>query len=112
MGLMRRRLGRAAMLAVVLAGFSIAGCDSTPPPTADLSKTPWLDPKAQMESLKNQDFRIRGLAAFHLGNMGAAAAEALPTLEKLANDDPNPKVKENAREAADKIRAATGKASN
>jgi hypothetical protein len=85
-----------------------AGCDKTPPPPADLSKTPWLDPKAQMEGLKNQDFRIRGLSAFNLGNMGAKAADAIPALEKLAQDDANEKVRENAREAVDKIRAATG----
>jgi hypothetical protein len=88
--------------------FLLAGCENAAPTTVDPSKTPWLDPQTQRNSLKNQDFRIRGLAAFHLGNMGAEAAEAIPELEKLAADDVNPKVRENAREALEKIRAARG----
>jgi hypothetical protein len=98
-----------SMLVVFL--ISLAGCDTSPPPTTDLTKTPWLDPKAQIEALKNQDFRIRGLAAFHLGNLGAKAADALPELERLAKDDPNSKVRDNAQMAVQKIRAATGTSS-
>jgi HEAT repeat protein len=64
-----------------------------------------------MEALKNQDFRIRGLAAFHLGNLGAKATDALPELERLAKDDPNSKVRDNAQMAIQKIRAATGTSS-
>jgi HEAT repeat protein len=70
---------------------------------------PWLyDPKSQIDILKNEDYRLRSAAAFNLGNMGAQAAEALPALDKLAKDDPNLKVREKARVAAEKIRAVTG----
>jgi hypothetical protein len=90
---------------------SVVGCKQAPPPTADPAKTPWLDPKSQVEGLKNSDFRIRGLSAFHLGNMGARATDAIPELDRLAKDDPNVKVRENAAEAVAKIRAASGEPS-
>jgi hypothetical protein len=87
----------------------VAGCDNTPPPPTDPAKAPWLlDPQSQIEGLKNSDVRIRGISAFNLGNMGAKAAEAVPLLEKLAKDDANPKVRENARLAIEKIRTAAG----
>ena len=87
---------------------ALAGCEKAPPTAVDLAKAPWLDPKVQMEGLKDGDMRIRGLSAFNLGNQGAAAAAAIPELEKLAKDDPEPKVRENALKALEKIRAATG----
>jgi HEAT repeats len=90
---------------------SVAGCEKAPPAVIDPSKTPWLDPTTQLEGLKNEDFRIRGLSAFNLGNLGAKAADAIPQLEKLATNDPNPKVRQNAAEAIDKIQAATGQPS-
>jgi hypothetical protein len=40
--------------------------------------------------------------------MGAKAVDAIPELEKLAKDDASPKVRENARLAIEKIRAAAG----
>jgi hypothetical protein len=40
--------------------------------------------------------------------MGAKAADAIPELEKLASSDSNPKVRENARLAIEKIRGAAG----
>jgi hypothetical protein len=86
----------------------IAGCEKARPPVTDPAKAPWLFPNEQMEGLKNSDFRIRGLSAFNLGNMGAKAADAVPALEKLAKDDPDPKVRENAQEAFTKIRSASG----
>ena len=49
------------------------------------------------------------MSAFNLGNMGVKAASAIPVLEKLAKDDPNPKVRENAQQAVDKIRSASDK---
>ena len=97
---------------VLLVLFAVAGCEQAPPPPTDPAKAPWLlDPQSQIDSLKNEDERIRGIAAFNLGNMGALAAEAVDDLEKLAKDDPNPKVRERAGEAIEKIKAATGKAS-
>jgi hypothetical protein len=83
------------------------GRKSTPLET-DPSKTPWLDPQAKIKALKQSDQRIRGLAAAQLGEMGAKAADALPELERLANNDPEPKVRQRAKEAIEKIRAATG----
>jgi HEAT repeat protein len=65
-----------------------------------------------MQGLKNEDFRIRGLSAFNLGNMGEKAAGAILELEQLAKADPNAKVRQNAAEAANKIRAATGQPSD
>lgn len=94
------------MLGLVVA--VVAGCGESAAPPADLSKTPWLDPQAQIEGLKSSDYRVRGLSAFHLGNLGAAAIGAVPELERLAKDDANEKVRENAAEALEKIRAATG----
>jgi hypothetical protein len=96
---------RAARFILLIAAASVLGCQKDAPPI-DLSKAPWLDPKAQMEGLKNSDFRIRGISAFNLGNIGAKAAEALPELERIAGNDPEPKVRENAREAIEKIKAA------
>jgi hypothetical protein len=99
------RLGAALAFIAI---FATAGCDKTPPPT-DPAKAPWLlDPQSQIEGLKNSDVRIRGISAFNLGNMGAKATEAIPELEKLAKDDANPKVRENARVALEKIRDAAG----
>jgi len=96
----------------LLVVLMIGGCEKAAPPVTDPAKAPWLlDPELQIEGLKNEDFRIRGLSAFNLGNMGALAADAVRDLEMLANDDPNPNVRENAREAIDKIRAATDKSS-
>jgi hypothetical protein len=43
--------------------------------------------------------------------MGATAIDAVPQLEKLAQGDPQPKVRENAREALERIRAAAGSSS-
>jgi hypothetical protein len=83
------------------------GCGKAPP-AADPSKAPWLDPKTQIESLKDEDFRVRGIAAFNLGNLGAKAAHAIPELERLAQNDPIPKVRENAAAALEKLRAASG----
>jgi hypothetical protein len=103
---------RLVIALVLIAIGVIAGCDNTPPPPTDPAKAPWLlDPKSQIEGLKNSDVRIRGISAFNLGNMGAKAADAIPALEKLAKDDPNQKVRENARLALEKIRAATGSSS-
>lgn len=111
-GLTRRAFGRVAGAMLLLVVGTIGGCEKSPPPVTDPAKAPWLlDPKLQIEGLKNGDFRIRGLSAFNLGNMGAKAADAIPDLEKLSKDDPNPKVRENAREALEKIRAATDKTS-
>jgi hypothetical protein len=86
----------------------LGGCEKATPPTIDPVKTPWLDPDSQIEGLKHSDFRIRGLSAFNLGNLGARGADAVPELERLAKDDPNQKVRENAAEALAKIRAAAG----
>jgi hypothetical protein len=82
------------------------GCTKAPPAPADLSKTPWLDPTVQMEGLESSNARIRGASVLNLGNLGAAAADAIPQLEKLANDDPEPKIRAHALEALEKIRSS------
>lgn len=102
----RHAVRRVVVKAMLLAFVAVGACKKTLPPP-DPSKAPWLDPKAQLESLTNSDFRIRGVAAYNLGNMGAKAADAIPELERIARDDPNPKVRENAQQAVEKIRAAT-----
>jgi hypothetical protein len=92
---------------VLVAAFAAAGgCDSGPSPVTDLSKAPWLDPAVQVEGLGHADKRIRGLSALNLGNIGAPAADAIPQLEKLAQDDRDAKVRELAKVAIEKIRAA------
>ncbi len=97
---------------LVLTLISQLGCEKAPPPVTDPAQAPWLyDPKSQIDSLKSGNYRIRGLAAFNLGNMGSKAVEAVPALEKLAKDDPNPKVRENASEALEKIRGGGVEAS-
>ena len=68
-----------------------------------------LDPPLQIKNLKNGDPRIRGLAAFNLGNMGSKAADAIPELERIAQSDSEQRVRENAKEALEKIRAAGGR---
>jgi hypothetical protein len=97
---------------ILLAASVFAGCGDAPPQVIDPNKTPWLDPKTQIESLKDPNFKIRGLAAFNLGNLGEKATDAIPELERLAQNDPNPKVRENAAEALEKIRAASGENDN
>jgi hypothetical protein len=85
-----------------------SGCKKPPPAVTDLSKAPWLDPKVQAENLKSNDMRLRGLAAINLGKIGAPAADAIPALEKLAQSDPEQKVRDLSREAIEKIQAASG----
>lgn len=106
----RYKIGDMAWWLFLLLAAPIASCEKAPPPVTDPAKAPWLfDAKAQIEGLKDRDFRIRGLSAFNLGNMGAKAADAIPILEKLARDDVHPKVRENAQQAVDKIRSASDK---
>ncbi len=94
-----------ALAAMLVASAALVGCGKAPPPT-DLTKAPWLDPHAQIENLKNQDSRIRGIAVQHLGNMGARAVEAIAALEKIAQHDLDAKVREYAKQAIEKIRSA------
>ena len=103
----RRRLNRNSAIVFLLAVVSVAGCKEASPPVTDVTKTPWLDPQSQIKGLKDGDYRIRGLSALNLGKMGAKAADAIPELERLSRDDPNERVRENAGQAVEKIRAAT-----
>jgi hypothetical protein len=91
---------------VCLAACVLLGCTKTPSAPADLSKTPWLDPQVQQDGLRNSDARIRGASALNLGKIGAAAAAAIPELEKLAAEDPEPKIREIATKTLEKIRSA------
>jgi hypothetical protein len=96
-----------AASAVALAAAFVAGCEQQAPAPVDPAKAPWLyDPKSQIDGLASRDMRLRAVSAYNLGNMGALAAEAAPQLEKLAQDDPEPKVRDQARQALEKIRAA------
>lgn len=103
----RGLLGCQAGKLLLLASLCLAGCAKSEPLPANLSKTPWLDPQAQISSLKQGDARIRSGAARNLGEMGAKAADALPELDRLAREDPEEKVRKRAQEAVEKIRAAT-----
>src|SRR5215213_4915561 len=104
----RYRIGGMGWWLFLVLAAPIACCEKAPPPVTDPAKAPWLlDANAQIEGLKDRDFRIRGLSAFNLGNMGAKAADAIPVLEKLAKDDVHPKVRENAQQAVNKIRSAS-----
>lgn len=104
---MRFRAQLHILLAVVILGIGFSlGCSKAPPPPADLSKAPWLDPQVQIKNLKESDERVRRAAASNLGSMGSNAAAALPELERLAKSDPSTKVRDNAKEAIEKIKAA------
>ncbi len=103
-----RAPGRVATTLLLVAIPWVTGCEKAPPQPTDPAKAPWLlDPQSQINGLTNEDRRIRGLSAFNLGNMGAMAADALPELERLATEDPEPKVRQRASEAVTKIRAAS-----
>ena len=104
----RGQFSRNFATVMLLAAASISGCKKSPPPVTDPAKMPWLDPQSQIKGLKDDDYRIRGLSAFNLGNMGAKATDAISELKRLAKDDPEPKVRERAKEAIDKIRSAAG----
>ncbi len=78
------------------------GCAEPTPPKTDL---PWRNVDEQTKLLKNSDFRIRALAAFNLGNLGAAAKDAVPKLQQL-KEDPEPKVRKAAETALTKIKSA------
>lgn len=90
-----------------LAALSAIACAGCSEPTAEPPQdAPWLDASEQIELLKQKDSRLQALAARNLGNLGLQAAEAIPKLEELSRH-PNPKVSESARQALEKIRAAT-----
>jgi hypothetical protein len=94
--------------ALLFAISILVGCGKSPPPVTDPAKAPWLlDPNSQIKLLKESQHRVRGIAAYNLGNMGAKAIDALPELERLAKNDPEPIVRARAKEAIDKIRSAT-----
>jgi hypothetical protein len=97
-----RTLSAGALFVLTL----VCGCGDSPQAPADLSKAPWLDPLVQIEGLKSSDARIRGASVRNLGHIGAAAADAIPQLEKLAKDDPEPKIRDSASKAVEKIRSA------
>jgi len=104
---MRSQFLRIASIACLLLTMCLVGCGKSKPAAVDISQTPWLDPQVQISSLKEKDRRIRSMAARNLGNIGAKAALALPELERLAREDPDTKVRERAKDAIDKIRAAS-----
>jgi hypothetical protein len=93
------------LFAAVLLTAAVIGCSE--PAAAPPADAPWLDPKQQIQLLNQNDNRLRILAARNLGRLGERAAEAIPHLERMAADS-DPKVSQNAREALEKIRAATG----
>ena len=101
----RSQLVVTAVFVLVAVLACALGCHKPAAPiNADPATTPWLDPKAQIKNLKNTDPRIRSVAATSLGVMGTKAAEAVPELERLAREDANPKVRDAAKEAIEKIR--------
>jgi len=88
--------------------LSATGCGKEPPavePTPE--QAPWLFPEKQIELLKASDSTARALAARNLGNMGSRAESAIPELKNLLEDE-NPKVRELAKEALEKIFAEVG----
>jgi HEAT repeat protein len=59
--------------------------------------------------LKDNVALVRWAAATSLGTFGADAADALPTLEKMANEDEDPPARSAADEAVRRIRHALNK---
>ena len=60
---------------------------------------------SQLEiALAADDESIRTAASLALGDLGATARDALKSLERVADDDPTPEVREAAKNASAKIR--------
>jgi len=89
----------------VLILFLFVGCgSSTPTVEPTLENTPWLFPEPQIELLKSEDYRVRGLAAQNLAKMGAKAKAAIPILEELLKDEKEPKLRILLEKTLTKIR--------
>ncbi len=73
----------------------------SPPPARDTS--PEEDVRSAMEDLKSSDPFTRYAAALILKKKGAQAQPAVPLLRELAQDDPDPEVRQAASRAADAI---------
>lgn len=67
---------------------------------------------AMMAHLSSPFSDVRGLAAWSLQHAGAASSAALPALRKLAGDDPDPQVRQNAAAAVEAIQKAKQAAAN
>jgi hypothetical protein len=59
---------------------------------------------ALVRALEDRDASVRLLAAFNIGQMGAPALGALPTLEEMIERDPDAKVREQAAKTVNKLR--------
>jgi HEAT repeat protein len=55
------------------------------------------------QGLDHEDRTIRAFAAFALGKIGPKARDALPALREAATDDPDPRVRQAARQAVKQI---------
>ena len=60
---------------------------------------------ALVRALQDRDSTVRLMAAFNLGQMGEPAMKALDMLEDVAEQDPEPKVRDTALKTLNKLRA-------
>ena len=95
------RLWMLVLLATVALPL-LSGCKKTyevAPDTATIN-----DKAALIADLSNKDQATRGIAAGRLGDMGAAAQDALPELEKAAKKEKVPMVKTMMQDAIKKLK--------
>ncbi len=100
-----RHCAKILLLVVAAVSVNMVGCGPGAPSEEVMKKQQWGDPKKQMDLLGSDQPQVRVLAVTNLGNMGKAAAEAVPALEELLEKDPDPKVRDAADAALQKIRA-------
>ncbi|MCA9187977.1 MAG: hypothetical protein R3E01_06620 [Pirellulaceae bacterium] len=98
---------RRLTLLTALAGCALVfvaslGCGKPEVPAAD-ADAPWLDVESQRQLLRQNDVRLKILAANNLGRMGPAAAPAITDLERLAKSE-DAKLSAAAESALEKIR--------
>lgn len=93
--------------ACMLVGLGLFGCGQQS--SAPRSQPAVIDQNQRLtqfiDGLKAEAAMHRALAAIKLGEEGAAAKKALPQLEELAKNDPDPNVKKAASEAVAKLKA-------
>jgi len=91
-------------MVVVAICMTFVGCGPQKASEEQVERQEWSDPQKQIELLGSNLPQVRILAVTNLGNAGKAAEDAIPALEKIAENDPEERVRTAAQEALGKIR--------